>query len=297
MIELLDFVLWCVQEAGVLLSVGAALAVMLGYLFALRDGKISEKEARYSRNSHRAIDIGLALMILSGIVIVGVHMSLGQAQIVFSPVFVFKWLLIIGLSCLYVAERKKPYASALTEGAIGATWLALFLVHTVHPDVSWLMLGILYAVLLAVFLAVWMIIVKLSIKQIQTAAPASALKPIVQPKAVPAMATPAPIVQKAAVLPSPPPTPKPIAAPVPAPVAPIAAKAAVPLPAKPIASSAPTPAPAAKLPVVAEAKPPAKTDEPHYSPWLPALHFMPRDEQQAKDQSHIVPLSKFSKNA
>lgn len=298
MVELLDIILWFAQEAGVLLAVGAALAVMAGYAFTMRDGTVSEKEARYSKNSHRAIDAGLALMILSGLIITFLHVSFGQSEIVFEPIFLFKWLLIAGLTLAYILERKKPYGSALAEGVIGGAWVALFLVHTLAPLVGWGILIGLFAVEMGVFVGAWMLLMRAITKpsplEQQKKAVVEPAQPKVQPVPPPmSKIAPPPVMFK--------PTPQL------APVQPVAQPAALKLPVPPpppVAASpkpaAPTPAPTAPVMPPKSAQPasaPAmqKQDDVHHSPFLPAVHFMPANQQQIEDKSHIIPLGKFTR--
>lgn len=271
MVELLDIILWLAQEAGVLLAVGAALAVMGGYAFAMRDGTVSEREARYSKNSHRAIDFGLALIILSGLIITFLHVSLGQSEIVFEPIFLFKWLLIAGLTLAYILERKKPYGSMLTEGALGGAWVALFLVHTVAPLLGWGMLLGLFAIEVGVFVGAWMLLMGAITKPSPIEQQKKAIIEPAQPKVQP---VPPPMSKIA-----PPPV-----MPKPAPVQPVAPTSAPTAPVMPPKPAQPASAPAMQ-----------KQDDVHHSPFLPAVHFMPANQQQVEDKSHIIPLGKFTR--
>lgn len=265
MIGFLDFVLWCAQEAGVLVSVGAALLVLIGYIVAMRDGAVSPKEAEYSKNAHRVLAVGLVLMMLSGLAIIALHFSLAQVAIVTSPVFVFKWLLILGLAAVYIALRKQPYGHHLVEGALGATWLTLFIVHTVAPAVSWGYLLILYALVTAGFMVLWDGIVRIT-RESRPHAPALKAAPAAAAIMSMPVAPKQPVAQKLA-------SPAPVLA------------AAVP-PA-PVAAPVSAPAPLAPPPHL----------EPHHSHWLPMIHVMPSSPQALEEKSHITPLSAFKKVA
>jgi hypothetical protein len=280
-VEVLDLILWCIQELGVLLSVGAAAAVLVGYIVALRDRKVTENEARYSRRVHMALYMGLAFMILSGIAIVALHLSQAQAAIVSQPVFLFKWLLILLLLGAYLFQRNKPYMHSLIEGAVGATWAMLFLIHSVAPAVSWASLFMLYGAVLVGFVVLWSAIVRL-VKERLSPAPAAApiISKIPMPAALPKVIASAPKPVPAAPVVPPAPISKPAAPP-----APVMAQAALaPVPPKPIA-----PAPIAKAPPAPE--------DPHHSLWLPAIHVMPKDAAQLESKSHITPLGALTKNA
>ena len=70
-----------------------------------------------------------------------------------------------------------------------------------------------------------------------------------------------------------------------APPAPVVAKAVVPVP----------PPPPAPVKAATPTQPPAASDDAHQSPWLPAIHVMPKDVAQLKDGSHITPFGSLKK--
>ena len=199
-VDTLDLVLYCVQQVGVMLAVGAESIVLISYLLSMRDGKIEETEARFSRAVHRALGVGVLLMVLSGIAIMVLEASLGQIDVVLAPVFLFKWLLIIGLICTYIWQRGKPFSHYLIEGVIGGTWYTLFLVHILAPLTGWINLITLYVLMLGGFLVIWAAFVKLTREKshpltrgiLPSAAQAPMPKPA-QPKSIAAVAPSAPV--------------------------------------------------------------------------------------------------------
>ena len=324
-VEILDLVLYCLQQIGVMIAVGAETIILISYIVTMRDGRVEEAEARFAKAVRKALGVGLGLIALSGLAIVAVHASLGQLEVVFSPAFVFKWLLILLLACFYFAQQGKPYRHFFFEGFAGATWYALFLVHILAPITSWGILFGLYAGLAAVFVAVWTGVVyamrpqttsmismqpKVMVLPVPPPMPTQAPKPIVKavvpPPPLPPKPTPKPVViQKPAIevsvippqpkqTPIPPPPPKPIApvVPPPAPVVATPVPKSAPIVAVPIVQTPPPQPPQPKPQPAAPVGPPE-----HHSPWLPAIHVMPRAPQEAEEKAHILPLALFKKNA
>ncbi|MES2006765.1 MAG: hypothetical protein V4436_01510 [Patescibacteria group bacterium] len=294
-VELLDLLLYCVQQLGVMLAVGAETIVLVSYIVSMYDRVIEEAEVRFSRAVHRALLVGLSCVVLSGLAIVWLHLSL-EEDVVFEPVFLFKWLLIVTLIGMYVWQRRKPFSHFLLEGVVGGTWYALFLIHILAPQASWGNLAVLYILFVVGFVALWSALVAMSktrsvqpapkiVTQISAsgAIPPKAVTPVVSvlPKMTsapqPRIQTPPPVIVPRPIVS--PPLPKPI----PVPVAPV-----VP------ATSAPIVTMNTKVP---DPPPVVLSQEPHHSHWLPAIHVMPKNEAQLQDKSHITPLSRINKPA
>ncbi len=286
--EALDLLLYCVQQLGVMVAVGAETIVLISFIVATRDAKIEEAEIRFAKAVHRTILIGIAAIVLSGIAITVMHESLGQDSVVFEPVFLFKWLLIAALIGLYLWQKGKTFSHFIIEGVIGSTWYTLFLVHILAPLTTWSNLVLLYAVLSVGFVAIWSAVVWVTRKRPQTAPvvtkaalPIPPKKPVVTPVALPKAP---PIVA----------VPKPIVVTKPAPAAPliqmpVLAKSLLPLVSTPVASvvkEAPPPTAPAPTPVVAEE---------HHSLWLPAIHIMPQTEKDLQSGSHIITIGRKPK--
>lgn len=264
-----------------MLAVGAETIVLISYVVAMRDGTVNEIETRFSRAVHRALAVGIASIILSGAAITAVHSVLGEG-VVFAPVFLFKWLLVAVLAGAYLLQRRKPFSHFVAEGLVGGTWYALFLVHILAPDITWVNFATLYAVFMVGFVAVWSAIVVLSRdRSKQVAAPAA-----------PAASAPAPQVKVAPPQPPSPPRPTPTA---PAPP-PVARPAPVVAP-KPVIPPAPKPIPAAPVPPAPPPPPSAPVPDERYSHWLPAIHVMPKTPAQLEDKSHITPAAAVKKTA
>lgn len=328
-IENLDAILYLFQQIGVMLSVGAETVILSAFVLAMEDGAVDATEAKFSRAVRRALAAGLGCIIVSGLLITAVHGSLGEGSIIFQPVFLAKWSLILLLLAAYVLQWKRPFLNFWLEGVVGGTWYALFLLHIMAPLTSWLALLIMYTVFMSIFMGIWALIVFLMRRAhaaygagprpepivppvqspspiVQTLPPAP--KPVVQapppkppvvvpvvvePPPPPPVSKPAPVLQPvaAAVLPPPPPS-KPVAAPL-----------AVPSPMKEAQSNPlPTSMPQVYVPKAASPLPvPAVSavieTDPHNSPWLPAIHVMPKTKEALDAKSHMIPRAAIIKHA
>lgn len=299
-VEMLDLVLYCLQQLGVMLAVGSETVILIGYVLSMRDGVINETEARFSRAVHRVLAIGIISIVASGIAITLVHGSLGEDSIIFAPVFLFKWLLIVGLIAAYITQRGKPFSHYLFEGAVGGTWYALFVVHILAPITSWFNLLALYAVFLAGFMLFWTAIATITRKEAAavknmvpvqkfSAPPPPVSKPVAPPQVIRRPEPPMPPVQRT----------------VPVAVQPILQKTAEPI--KIIAAAPPTVSPEAAvvkpLPVAEKRADPIaevsvqKLPEVHHSPWLPAIYVMPKTKEALDNNHHITTLAKIIKPA
>jgi hypothetical protein len=145
--------LYCVQQIGVTLGVGAESVLLVAYLYSTRDGVIDDKEQHFVRIARKVMDIGLFFMIVSGMAILGTAYLVGQS--VFSPVFGFKWSLIGIVLSMSILNRGTSLAAGLVQGFSAATWYAIFLVHILAPDLSWATMGTFYGMWLVGFMVVW----------------------------------------------------------------------------------------------------------------------------------------------
>jgi len=210
--DLIPLALYLVQQLGIMLGVGSATVLLVAYLVSMRDGLVENKEAQFSRVVQHVLEIGLVCIVLSGAIITAMHAMAGQYEVISSPAYFFKWLLVGFVSVALVMRRAKPFISSLGEGLVGATWYALFILHVVAPIAFWTDLLILYFVWIAGFMLLWM-----SLSKLITARGPMAAKPV--PAAV--KVVPAPVVKAAPVpvqapKPTPPPAPK-VQQPVPPP--------------------------------------------------------------------------------
>ena len=127
--------------------------MMVAYLQSMRDGAVDREEAQFLRATRRVLFFALAIIIASGIAITALHILLGDSVILFSPAYLFKWLLIIAVTLLTAFAGSIP--KNIFEMLIAANWYALFLVHTLAPVTTWLNLLELWAVWLAGFALCW----------------------------------------------------------------------------------------------------------------------------------------------
>ncbi|HYF13139.1 MAG TPA: hypothetical protein VD928_02500 [Candidatus Paceibacterota bacterium] len=312
--EVFTLVLYGVQQLGVVLGVGAQTVILIVYAIATHDRIIEAKEEQFGRVVHKVLQLGLLCMIASGAIITFMHLSAGEGEIIFSPAFVFKWSLIVGLAVLEIARFNKAFTSYWWEGFAAANWFALFVLHILAPVAVWIDLIVLYIMWLIGFLLCWSSIIYATRKRDAMSArsfstPASAAirpSPIIQKIAPsPIKLTPPSIAPK-----PPPPTAPRVEMPRPLPTVPAA------LPLKPLQAATPVsavpPQAAATVPAIADtpvkiALPPNFIPEkpksaspavpqkpvtpgekaPHLDQFasLPALRVMPRTPQDA--QKHL----------
>lgn len=297
--ELLPLGLYLVQQLGVMLGVGASSVMLVTYLVAMRDGAVEASEAHFARVVKHVLEIGLVCIVFSGALITAMHWVAGEYDVISSPAFFFKWILIAVVCAALVLHKSKPFAGAVWEGCIGATWYALFILHTIAPVALWSDLLFLYAAWLAGFMLLWV-----SLARLITARTAVAPKPIAATlkSATPAPAPaprPVPVVQAKVEKPKvqQPPPPPPAVAESTLPVIihdglsaphkpePVLVKAAVPVkPAAPHAGPPPIKPPASPV-LQVPSKPDIPATDPDFSPGLPAIRVMPRTPEDITNEN------------
>lgn len=318
--ELAGFLSYVVQQGGVILGTGAEILLLAGYLVALHKREHDPEYQAFSATIRRVQGLGIALVILSGALVVWMHMAQGATAVIMHPSFVAKWVLIVVVTACFIAEGRGSLAHPWFRGFVGANWLILFLLHVMAPVVGWGVLGLAYAVLLAASIAAWAVSVWLLspraprpvAKPVLAAAvaPAPAAKPVARPvvqappQPKPVVPPPPPPAPKPVAPPPPPPPPKPVPppAPKPMPVSTVqslpevhhealpAAHRAVPVAAVPAPKPAPQPVapPAPKLAPAAPVPQPAPqpAPKPAYEevPDLPALRIMPKSPEDIPNQ-------------
>ncbi len=152
-VEVLNLVLYCVQQLGIALGLGAQTIMLVAYVMATRDGVVDGKEAQFLRATRNTLWVSLALVVLSGLAISALHMMALQQATVESPAYLFKSLLIVVVVLLTALLHTLPETFA--EGLLGGTWYALFLVHILAPVTTWVNLVSLCGLWLVGFMLVW----------------------------------------------------------------------------------------------------------------------------------------------
>lgn len=323
MLELFALVIYLAQQAGIMLGVGAETVLMVSFLFGLRAKP--DMHALYVRASRAVEKAALALIVISGICAVFLHVLIGEIDVVLSPAFLFKWVIIGAVLVGYVLERmveeRGTALQTLVRGFVGGSWYALFIVHSIAPSVGWFILTGGYVAWMVIFYGVWtgfvfvmkrapehivtMTLPKLAtspaiaVARIQPVIPS--VPPITQPvKPKIEIKEPAPTPAPTAI--AAPPAPKHVM-PAPAPLhhAPLPAishlelekphtPAAAPAP-HPMASAAPVPpkhvpVPAPAPPIVAATPPAPPSDMVD----LPAIRVMPRTPEEIINSNRPVSL-------
>jgi hypothetical protein len=285
-VDLVNLILYCVQQLGVMLGVGAETIILIVYFLSMRDGRIEPKEEQFGRAVHRVLRWGLLLIISSGFLITAIHLIFGQLDILFAPAFLLKWLLIAGVWGMEVWRHKQAYVDYIWEGLAGANWFALFALHILAPVAAWADLLVLYVIWIAGFMVCFVSVVH----TMGIPVPARRQKGAPAPK-------------KVFVSPPPAPTPVPPAPRKPAPM-PVVAHAehllpavVIPAPHKPPMQVPHKPAPVIPpLPHKPENKIaiPQKPEAgaPHHI-GLPAIRVMPRTQEDVDNQNRasVVQLS------
>lgn len=153
--DVVDLILYCMQQLGVMLGVGAETIMLFAYLHAIGDGVVDEQEQGFAGAIRRILFAGIIFIIISGAVITMLELAAGHQAIVFSPGYIFKWCLIGLVTFFFFSVRGSSLPAGLSEGLVGATWYALFIVHILAPITTWGQALALYGVWLVVFLLVW----------------------------------------------------------------------------------------------------------------------------------------------
>ncbi len=296
-VDLLSLLLYCVQQLGVVLGVGAQTVLLVFHFIIAREGAVDKREEWLGRAVLSMLSIGLVCIIASGAIITFMHFAAGQAAVIFAPAFLFKWMLI-GIICLitFVVGRR-PLMHFFWEGVLGSQWYALFILHATAPLISWIDLLILYALWTVAFLILWQTIIQMrslpaiktsSIKKETISVPKQAEKPkpALSPQPKPVIM---PTVQPKPVAPPPVPPHKPIVAtPIPPKPAPVPHKPeelmppAPPMPQKPISQK-----PTIEIPKKPALEVPTKpAEDPDVYPGLPAIRVMPTTPQDVDRQMH-----------
>jgi hypothetical protein len=159
LLSLSNLLLYCIQQLGVTLGVGAETTLLVAYLHTMRDGVADDQEKGFARAVRHVKDLGLFLIIASGIGILVVQFFNGQLNQFFTTVVFVKWSLIGIVLFMSFIVRGYTIIAGLLQGLSAGTWYALFAIHILAPTASWLQLGIFYALWLAGFTLCWSVLV------------------------------------------------------------------------------------------------------------------------------------------
>ncbi|MCX6820287.1 MAG: hypothetical protein NT019_03350 [Candidatus Adlerbacteria bacterium] len=154
-----SLLLYCVQQFGMALGVGAQTVLLLAYLHSMRDGAYDDQEKKFAKAVRHVMDFGFVSILLSGLGIVVLAYLAGQQEAFFSTIFLFKWSLISILLALSILNRGTSLVAGLLQGLTAGTWYALFVVHILAPEAPWLQLGEFYGAWLVGFTLCWTLVV------------------------------------------------------------------------------------------------------------------------------------------
>jgi len=126
-VELIMLLLYCMQQLGIALGLGAQTIMLVAYVSAMRDGAIDEQEAQFLRATRGVLWVAFVFIIVSGLGVTLLHLLAGQEAIILAPAYFFKLLLIAAVIALTALLHTLP--ETVAEGLLGGTWYALFVVH------------------------------------------------------------------------------------------------------------------------------------------------------------------------
>ena len=219
--EFFYFLIYVAQQLGVMLGVGAQTVLLCAHLIAVHHGENENPHVAYAEAARKALGAGFILIVISGLFAIVIHLFSGQADIVFSPAFLFKWaLIIVLLAAFFLQSRLREWVN-FYYAFTGTTWYALFLVHSLGPVTSWGSLWVLYILWAILFTLVWWGFVALMRRDSKNSAP------VFKPAPVPVF-----VIKKEAPRPIPPPAPR-LMPPLPPPPPPPMPKPAPPPPPPP----------------------------------------------------------------
>lgn len=148
--ESFALLVFLLQQLGIALGVGASTFALMFYIVGISDGVIDASEKRFMHAVYTTLRLSLFLIIVTGILITGAHYFAGEIATITAPSYLFKWILLLCIvvnASLMDLRMLPPHIG----GAIaGASWYALFVLHTLSLSLSW---GLLFAVYVA-----WLII-------------------------------------------------------------------------------------------------------------------------------------------
>lgn len=322
MVEITGLLLYCAQQLGIALGVGAETVMLLAHRIALQDGVVDKTEHQFARATRAVMNLGVGTIVLSGFGVIAYESLYGNPANILEPAFISKWLLVFFAASVALMLRNRPVAPWIVAGIEGGSWYALFMVHILAPVAGWMALGVMYGLWMFGFMLCWSYVVfatrarpvlkkePVSVKaQAPTSSPKAPEKihsifsfslPKFPPKPTPAKppttaaqeasitspqkATPAPAIREASATAHSIPLVQP-----PTPAAPVSVPAVTPIP-------SPAPAPAQTSPTIMFAAPKSSVTTPTPvaptplspavpdAPSLPAVRVMPKTPADVEKQ-------------
>ncbi|HVY72434.1 MAG TPA: hypothetical protein VG984_00040 [Candidatus Paceibacterota bacterium] len=156
---LINFGLYCFQQFGMALGIGAETVLLVAYLHSIRDGVVDEEEKGFARATRHVMDAGLFLILATGAGVVITQYLMGQPLSIFSTAFLFKWSLLGIILVMTLVNRGSSLVSGLLQGLAAGTWYAMFVVHILAPEASWQQFGEFYGAWLVGFMVCWTVLV------------------------------------------------------------------------------------------------------------------------------------------
>lgn len=166
--EGLALLFFFLQQLGMTLGVGASTFAVMLYIIANADGRLDDSEQTVMHAVYVTLRIGLYLILASGIAITGAHVLAGDVSLIERPIYLFKWLLI-GVLIVNGVLLSMSFVSRTVGGTIaGASWYALFAIHTLAIDLSWTVLISVYALWLLLFAVAFRVLADTAVRRHRT---------------------------------------------------------------------------------------------------------------------------------
>lgn len=150
-IDAIGLLLYLLQQFGVTLAVGASTFSLMFYIVGLSDGVVDASEKRFMHAVYTTLRVGLLCILITGILITAAHYFAGEYAVLMAPAYLFKWILL-GIIIINATLMDMRVLSAEHGGVIaGASWYALFVIHTLSLSFDWTILVSVYAAWLLIF--------------------------------------------------------------------------------------------------------------------------------------------------
>ncbi len=150
-----QFLLYILQQAGVLAVVGAQTMILVAHLRELHTPKLFDLEERLADHARAVRLWGLIFIVVSGAAITAWHLSLGMWDVLLSPAFISKWVLTLLVLGLHFPSRPGATFRWALEGVAGAATYAMLIINLLAPVTQWGVMAELLALWALAFTALW----------------------------------------------------------------------------------------------------------------------------------------------
>lgn len=150
-IDAIGLLLYLLQQFGVTLAVGASTFSILFYIVGLSDGVVDASEKRFMHAVYKTLRVGLLCILITGMLITAAHYFAGEYDVIMAPAYLFKWILLAIIIITATLMDLRIFSGAVGGVIAGASWYALFVVHTLSLSFDWVTLWSVYLAWLVLF--------------------------------------------------------------------------------------------------------------------------------------------------